>query len=185
MTWLSLSVTCVITFFWVSFWLGWGLNLFEWISSDWRTCHCSYLSLYCWFMSVGCPTAASTAHPLFAVALVEEHASLFLLLKAKRCLFLTFFRPAKSQWRAEMIWVRVKAVCVVLQTEAKDHRRDDSQVLTVCLAHVPRFFQQKCSNMNIGSCCPFVFLTLSCLDNRKDYILDVSSHKHQSADHHL
>lgn len=127
-------------------------------------------------MSVGCPTAASTAHPLFVVALVEEHVSLFLLLKANRCLFLPFFQPAKSQWRAEMIWVRVKAVCVALQTEAKDHRRDDSQVLTVCLAHAPRFFQQRHSNMNIGSCYPFIFLTLSCSDNREDFRLDVSSH---------
>ena len=34
----------------VSFWLGWGLTLFWRISSDWRTCRCSYLWLCCWFI---------------------------------------------------------------------------------------------------------------------------------------
>lgn len=45
------------------------------------------LLIYMWV----CPTAASRAHPLFVVALVEEHVFPFLLLRTNRCLLLTFF----------------------------------------------------------------------------------------------
>lgn len=176
MTWLSLSVTCATTFCeslsgWDEVWIcfngsvvtdipvtvlisHFAVDLCLWVVLQ-QPVQLIHFLLWLWWRSM-CPCSSCW----------RQTAVCF-------CHFSNQRRVSDGQKWSEWEW---KLSVWFYKQKQKTTDVMTPQVLTVCLAHAPRFFQQRHSNMNIGSCYPFIFLTLSCSDNREDYRLDVSSH---------